>query len=98
MKPPDGRYQTATQVKVLSPAINDVREADSLQSLEGRTNRTVMVRYGLLSRGLRPWYGIERKQQELGRARILLQEKPHGMGECVTKRPALYGLIPYLYR
>ncbi len=73
VKPSDGRYQTATQVKVLSPAIYKVREVDSFHLLEGRTSRTVVARYGLLSRGLSPWYGIERKQQELGRARILLQ-------------------------
>lgn len=50
----------------------NVGEADSLHLLEGSTTCLNMVRGRLLSRGLRPWYDTERKQQELGRPGMLL--------------------------
>ena len=67
MKPPEGMYQTATKVKVLSPENTNIEEADSFHKLEGRMNHTAMARYSLLFRGLRPWYGAERKLLEPGR-------------------------------
>ena len=67
MKPLKGRYQTATQVKVLSPVIINIKEADSVHLLEGNKKGFDMVRNSSLFRGLRPWYDIERKLQELGR-------------------------------
>ena len=71
MKPTDGRYQTATQVKVISPEIINVGKVDSVHELEDSTIYFVMVSYISLSRGLRPWYGIAWKLQELGRACIV---------------------------
>jgi hypothetical protein len=35
MKPVGGRYQAVTQVKVLSPVITVVKEADNILTLEG---------------------------------------------------------------
>ena len=67
MKPPAGMCQTATKVKVLSSEIFNIEEADSFHLLEGSISRTVKARCGLLFRGLRPWYGIERKISEPGR-------------------------------
>ena len=67
MKPPEGMHQTATKVKVLSPENTNIEEADSFHKLEGRMNHTAMARYSLLFRGLRPWYGAERKLLEPGR-------------------------------
>lgn len=68
MKPLEGRCQTATQVKGLSPVKYDVMEADSVHLLEGSRNCFDMVRSSFLYRGLRPWYDIEWKLQELGRS------------------------------
>ena len=67
----NGKCQTATQVKGLSPEIINIEEADSFHILESRIYRTDMARCGLLFRGLRPWYGIEWKSQELGRPGLL---------------------------
>jgi hypothetical protein len=67
MKPSDGRYQTATQVKVLSPVMNNVREVDGFHLPEDSMLYTDKARYVSLSRGLSPWYDIEWKLQELGR-------------------------------
>ena len=68
MKPTKGKIQPATQVKVLSPEISNVRKADSIHKLEGGTPHFDMVRNALFSRGLSPWDGFERKLQELGRS------------------------------
>ena len=68
MKPTDGKYQTATQVKVLSPEIFNVGIGRQFP-FTGRQQRG--YRNGEIfspPRGLRPWYGIERKLQELGRS------------------------------
>ena len=78
MKPPEGKCQTATKVKVLSPEKTNIEEADSFHKLEGRINHTVMARYSLLFRGLRPWYGTERKLSEPGRPVLFLQRQIPG--------------------
>ena len=67
MKPLEGSSQTATQVKVLSPVIFNVIEADSFHLLEGNKRSFIMVRSFFLYRGLSPWYDYEWKVQELGR-------------------------------
>ena len=72
MKPTDGRYQTATQVKVFSLEIFNVGKVDGIHELEDGMIYLAMVRGVLLSRGLRPWYGIAWKLQELGRACLFL--------------------------
>jgi hypothetical protein len=75
MKPPEGMQQTATKVKVLSPENFNIEEADSFHVLEGRISQTVMARYGSLFRGLRPWYGAERKLSEPGRPALFPQRR-----------------------
>ena len=67
MKPAEGMHQTATQVKVLSPVIFNVREADSFHLLEGSMIDSDLVRDESFFRGLSPWYDVERRLQELGR-------------------------------
>ena len=87
VKPVGGKYQTATQVKGLSPVIFNVGEVDSFHLLEDSMIRFNMARDGLLSRGLRPWYDTERKRQELGRPGILLVIK--GIGKQSEKERML---------
>jgi len=58
---------------VLSPENPHIEEADSIHVLEGRINHSSMARYGLLFRGLSPWYGTERKLSEPGRPVLFLQ-------------------------
>ncbi len=55
VKPLEGKYQTATQGKGLSPVKFNVKEADSFHVLEGRKKGFDMVRSHSLFRGLRPW-------------------------------------------
>jgi len=78
MEPPEGMCQTATKVKVLSPEITNIEEADSVHELEGSMSYTAMARYNLLFRGLRPWYGTERKLSEPGRPVLLLERQIPG--------------------
>ena len=75
MKPTGRRYQTATKVKVLSPVISNIKEVDSFHLLEDSMIYLVKVRDKLLFRGLRPWYDIARKLQELGRSNLVLGER-----------------------
>jgi hypothetical protein len=49
-----GRYQASTQVKVLSPEIIIVSEADSVHLLEGNTLKSVIGEDMRARRGLRP--------------------------------------------
>lgn len=51
----------------MSPVKPKIKEADSFYTLEGSKKGFEMVRNSSLFRGLRPWYGIERRLQELGR-------------------------------
>ena len=67
MKPGIGRYQTATQVKVLSPVITNIKEVDSVHLLEDSRIYRDTVSDKSLFRGLSPWYNIARKLRELGR-------------------------------
>lgn len=78
MKPPEGMYQTATKVKVLSPEITNIEEADSFHELEGSMSYTAMARSSSLFRGLRPWYGTERKLSEPGRPVLFPRERIPG--------------------
>jgi len=75
VKPTGRRYQTATKVKVLSPVISNIKEVDSFHLLEDSMIYLVKVRDKLLFRGLRPWYDIARKLQELGRSNLVLGER-----------------------
>lgn len=68
MKPTDGRYRTATKVNVLSPEIVNVGRGRQC-SLTGRQEKEYREGEMLVTpRGLRQWYGIEWKVQELGRS------------------------------
>ena len=61
MKPQERRFQTATQVKVLSPVNSLIREADSVHLLEGNKSEFEMARIRSLFRGLSPRYEIKRE-------------------------------------
>ena len=71
MKPLEGRYQTATQVKGLSSEIFNAGRDHSFHQLEVSMTGSDMVSDRLPSRSLRPWYGIEWSVRELGRSRYL---------------------------
>lgn len=73
VKPVEGTYQAATKVKVLSPVIFDIIEADVLHHAEGSTKGDVMVSHHLLYRGLSPWHDMRWNLRELGRSLIFLK-------------------------
>lgn len=75
MKPSDGRYQAATQVKELSHEITNIEEVDSFHVLEDRMRHCEKASDALLLRGLRPWHGIEWKLQELGRPGLFSEKR-----------------------
>lgn len=75
MKPQDRKHQTATQVKVLSPEIINVIEADDFHLSEGYKIDFALVRNLSLYRGLSPQYGVEWKSQKLGRSKQLSHER-----------------------
>ena len=75
MKPQYRNYQTATQVKVLSPVILHVIEAESVHKLEGNKMNFIMVKNSSLYRGLSPQYGSERNSQKLGRSKQFSHER-----------------------
>jgi hypothetical protein len=77
VKPQEGRFQTATQVKVLSPVITNVKEADSLHMLEGCKSGIDIARVHFLFRGRSPRYEINR--EIMGTWEILLLA---GDGNC----------------
>ena len=89
MKPMEGKYQTATQVKVLSLVINKVKEVYSFHSLEDSTIYFDKARNRLLFRGLSPWYDIERKLQKLGRALTFLVKKRTIYGQVRDQKSEL---------
>ena len=68
VKPVEGTYQAATQVKVLSPVMFNVVEADVFHDAESSTKDDVMVSHHSLYRGQSPWHGMKWKLSELGRA------------------------------
>ena len=92
MKPTIGKYQTATQVKVLSPETSNIGEADSFHPLEGNMIYLGMARDKLLSRGLSPWYDIEWRLQELGRALTFFVLNPHFYGHVRDNESGLIGV------
>lgn len=73
VKPIEGRYQAATQVKVSSPVISDVVEADVFHDAESSTKDDAQASHHSLYRGLSPWHGIRWKLSELGRSSIFLK-------------------------
>ena len=81
MKPSDGRYQTATQVNVLSPVKLENGEVESFHLLEDSKIHFAMARNKFFSRGLSQRYGIEWILQELGRAFLLFGKITHIFGQ-----------------
>ena len=73
VKPVEGTYQAATKVKVLSPVIYDIIEADAVHYAEGSTKGDVKVSRHLLYRGQSPWHDMRWNLRELGRSLIFLQ-------------------------
>lgn len=69
----EGTDQAATQVKVLSPVIYDVIEADVFHYAEGSTKGDTMVSRHLLYRGLRPWHDLRWSLRKLGRSSVFPQ-------------------------
>ncbi|OOY83879.1 hypothetical protein BOW14_12780 [Solemya velum gill symbiont] len=70
VKPVEGTYQAATQVKVLSPVILHIIEADVFHSTESSMNGDALVSHHALYRGLSPWHDMRWKLSELGRALV----------------------------
>lgn len=66
----EGTYQAATQVKVLSPEISNVIEADVFHDAEGSIKGDIMVSHSLLYRGLRPWHDMRWSLRKLGRSSV----------------------------
>ena len=81
MKPSGGRYQTVTQVNVLSAEKLQSREAESFHLLEGSKIYFAMARDKFFSRGLSQWYGIEWILWELGRAFLFFGNITHFFGQ-----------------
>jgi hypothetical protein len=73
MKLMERTLQAATQVKVLSPEINQVIEADVFHVTESKMSRNDMASNYSLYRGLRPWHVMRWKLCELGRSTVFLK-------------------------
>ena len=74
MKPVEATYQAATQVKVLSPEIFHVIEADVLHKTEGSMKGDIMVSHHSLYRGLSPWHDMRWSLRKLGRSSVFSKE------------------------
>jgi hypothetical protein len=74
MEPVEGTHQAATQVKVLSPEMNDIIEADVFHSAEGSMKGDYMVSYHSLYRGRSPWHGMRWNLCKLGRSSMFSKE------------------------
>lgn len=74
VKPIEATYQAATQVKVLSPVITNIIEADVLHCTEGSMKGDVMVSHHSLYRGLSPWHDMRWSLRKLGRSSVFSKE------------------------
>ena len=74
MKPLEGTYQAATQVKVLSPEIPDIIEADVFHCAEGSMKDDDMVSHHSLYRGRSPWHDMRWNLCKLGRSSMFSKE------------------------
>ena len=70
MKLMERTSQAATQVKVLSPEIFNMMEADVFHVTESKMNSGYMASRYSLCRGLRPWHVVRWKLCELGRSTV----------------------------
>ena len=68
MKPTEGKYQTATEVKVSSSETINIGKGRQFSFAGRQYKASLNGKKCLAPRGLRPWYGIEGKLQELGRS------------------------------
>jgi len=66
--------QAATQVKVLSPEISKIIEADVFLSAEGNMKGDAMVSHHLLYRGLSPRHDMRWSVRKLGRSSVFSKE------------------------
>ena len=83
------RCLLSNRVNVLSPVISNIREVESFHLLEDRKIYSVMARDIFLSRGLRQWYDIARKLQELGRALMFFGRITHSYGQVRDNKSEL---------
>lgn len=74
MKPIEATYQAATQVKVLSPEILNIIEADVFHCAEGSMKNDIMVSHNSLYRGLSPWHDMRWSLRKLGRSSVFSKE------------------------
>jgi len=74
MKPVEGTYQAATQVKVLSPEMYDIIEADVFHYAEGSMKDDTMVSHHSLYRGRSPWHDMRWSLRKLGRSSVFSKE------------------------
>lgn len=81
MKSVEGTYQAATQVKVLSPEIANIIEADVFHYAEGSMKGDIMVSHHSLYRGLSPWHDMRWVLCKLGRSSMFLK-----LGYAKTRR------------
>ena len=81
----EGTYQAATQVKVLSPEICNIVEADVFHCAESSMKGNEMVSCHSLYRGLSPWHGMKWKLNELGRSSVF----PQGYARTSQQRRGL---------
>jgi len=91
----EGTYQAATQVKVLSPEITNIIEADVLHKTESSMKDDAMVSHHSLYRGLRPWHDKRWRLRELGRSSVFLKEyvRTSRQGQELTNDTEEVGLI-----
>jgi hypothetical protein len=73
MKLVEGTHQAATKVKVLSPEIFDIVEADVFHHAESSTKGGAKVSHHLLYRGLSPLHDMRWVLGKLGRSFVFLK-------------------------
>ena len=74
VKPVEVTYQATTQVKVLSPEIIKIIEADVFHCAEGSMKGDIMVSHHSLYRGLSPLHGMRWSLRKLGRSSVFSKE------------------------
>lgn len=74
VKPIEATYQAATQVKVLSPVITNIIEANVFHCAEGSMKDDTMVSHHSLYRGPSPWHDMRWNLRKLGRSSVFSKE------------------------
>lgn len=75
VKPMERTYQAITRVKVFSPEIANIIEADVFISAESNMKDNAMVSYHLLYRGQSPLHDMRWKLGELGRSLMFFKDR-----------------------